>query len=55
MTSDHGPFAVTISMGVAEYPTDGHATAERIERADQALYHCKHNGRNCVTRASQLS
>ncbi|MCY0991556.1 diguanylate cyclase [Nannocystis sp. ILAH1] len=54
MTSDHGPFAVTISMGVAEYPTDGHATAELIERADQALYHCKHNGRNCVTRASQL-
>ncbi|MFY0538547.1 GGDEF domain-containing protein [Nannocystis pusilla] len=55
MTSDQGPFAVTISMGVAEYPTDGHATAELIERADQALYHCKHNGRNCVTRASQLA
>lgn len=54
MSSDHGAFGVTISMGVAEYPTDGQLTSELVERADQALYHCKHNGRNCVMRASQL-
>lgn len=54
MTSDQGPFRVTISMGVAEYPADGRATSELVERADQALYFCKKHGRNQVTRASAL-
>lgn len=54
MTSDQGPFRVTLSLGVAEYPADGRATAELIERADQALYFCKKNGRNRVTRARDL-
>jgi len=53
MTSDKGPFQVTISMGVAEYPHDTRDASELIERADQALYRCKHGGRNCVTRWSR--
>jgi two-component system cell cycle response regulator len=54
MTSDKGPFHVTISMGIAEYPQDTTARPELIERADQALYQCKHGGRNRVLRWSQL-
>ena len=54
MTSDKGPFKITISMGIAEYPQDGQARAELIERADQALYQCKRGGRNCVHRWSQV-
>lgn len=54
MTSEQGPFRVTISMGVAEYPADGRQPAELVEKADQALYACKKGGRNRVTRAGQL-
>jgi diguanylate cyclase (GGDEF)-like protein len=53
MTSEQGPFQVTISMGVAEYPQDCRDPGELIERADQALYRCKHGGRNCVVRWSR--
>ena len=54
MTSDQGPFQVTISMGVAEYPQDGSDPSELIERADQALYRCKRGGRNCVIRSAKV-
>ncbi|MCA9635308.1 MAG: diguanylate cyclase [Myxococcales bacterium] len=50
MTSDKGPFKITISMGIAEYPSDSASRSELIERADQSLYYCKKNGRNCVVR-----
>jgi two-component system, cell cycle response regulator len=53
MTSDHGNFNVTISMGVAEFPADGRCRNELLEKADQALYFCKEHGRNCVRRWSQ--
>jgi two-component system cell cycle response regulator len=55
MTSEHGSFNVTISMGVAEFPVDGRERNELLERADQALYYCKEHGRNCVRRWSQMS
>jgi two-component system cell cycle response regulator len=54
MTSDNGSFAVTISMGVAEYPSDGVDRHELIEKADQALYYCKEHGRNRVTKVRDL-
>lgn len=54
MTSEHGSFNVTISMGVAEFPADGRERGELLERADQALYFCKEHGRNCVRRWSQM-
>jgi two-component system cell cycle response regulator len=53
MTADGTNFQVTISMGVAEFPVDCKDPSELIERADQALYRCKHGGRNCVTRWSR--
>ncbi|MCA9654865.1 MAG: diguanylate cyclase [Myxococcales bacterium] len=54
MTSEHGNFQVTISMGVAEFPADGNDRGELLERADQALYWCKEHGRNCVRRWAQM-
>ena len=40
--------AVTVSMGVAEFPLDATTPADLIERADKALYHAKSTGRNRV-------
>ncbi len=55
MTSENGNFNVTISMGVAEFPDDGSDRQELIEHADQALYHCKEHGRNCVKRYAEIA
>ena len=46
--SDKGPLSVTESIGVAAFPEDGRDRATLIERADLALYHAKHTGRNRV-------
>lgn len=44
-----GPFKVTLSIGIAAFPDDGTELATLAEKADQALYHAKRNGRNqCV-------
>jgi diguanylate cyclase (GGDEF)-like protein len=44
--SDQGAFSVTLSLGIAEFPGDGQDKQTLVERADQALYHAKHHGRN---------
>jgi two-component system cell cycle response regulator len=54
ITSDNGSFSITLSLGVAAYPSDGHDRHELIERADQALYYCKEHGRNRVTKVCDL-
>ena len=41
----HGPLQITISLGVAEYRDDLNLT---LKRADEALYRCKADGRNCA-------
>lgn len=46
MSSEQGPFRVTLSLGIASYPADGVDKQQLIERADQALYFAKQNGRN---------
>ena len=46
--TDKGPLSVTESVGVAAFPDDGKDRATLIERADLALYHAKHTGRNRV-------
>ncbi|HEU0035161.1 MAG TPA: sensor domain-containing diguanylate cyclase [Kofleriaceae bacterium] len=46
--TDKGPLSVTESIGVAAFPEDGRDRATLIERADLALYHAKHTGRNRV-------
>jgi diguanylate cyclase (GGDEF)-like protein len=54
MTSEHGSFTVTLSMGIAEFPADGVDRLELIEKSDQALYWCKEHGRNRVTRWARM-
>lgn len=39
----------TVSIGLAQYSTDGHEPKELINAADTALYFSKHNGKNCVS------
>lgn len=54
--SDKGPFSITLSLGIAGYPGDAKDKHALIERADQALYFAKHNGRNrSVTHEQMLS
>jgi diguanylate cyclase (GGDEF)-like protein len=40
---------VTISIGLAIYPQHGKVMNELLAKADKALYHSKHTGRNQVT------
>jgi two-component system, cell cycle response regulator len=42
------PGLVTVSVGVAECPTDATISADLISRADQSMYRAKHMGRNRV-------
>ncbi|MFH1131119.1 MAG: sensor domain-containing diguanylate cyclase [Pseudomonadota bacterium] len=46
MSSEKGSFRVSVSLGVATYPDDGTEKEVLTERADQALYRAKANGRN---------
>lgn len=39
---------VTVSGGIATFPSDARERAELLERADIALYHAKRNGRNQI-------
>ena len=43
---------VTISMGVADFPSRASNSSEAVKAADAALYLSKQNGRNRVTIAS---
>jgi diguanylate cyclase (GGDEF)-like protein len=45
-SADGRSFSVTVSVGIATSPTDAASKDELIEKADQALYQAKHNGRN---------
>ena len=44
---------VSLSTGVAEFPTDGDSPESLIASADAALYQAKRDGRNRVVRASR--
>ena len=39
---------VTVSIGVAVYPSDAHSPDDLIEKSDRALYDAKRNGKNRV-------
>lgn len=49
--------SVTVSIGVATYPANARTKAELIDRADQALYLAKSEGRNrvCLSLASSAN
>jgi len=46
---------LTISGGVAVFPTGGSSSEELIKHADSALYESKHSGRNRVTQHHSVS
>ncbi len=52
--TDSGEIGVTVSIGIATFPVDGHKKEVLVERADQALYQSKNSGRNRTTCASDL-
>lgn len=39
---------ITASIGVSQYEPDDNGFEDIIRRADEALYRCKHAGRNCI-------
>jgi diguanylate cyclase (GGDEF)-like protein len=42
------PLKITVSIGLAEYPTHGNKGEDVIQRSDQALYLAKSSGRNAL-------
>jgi diguanylate cyclase (GGDEF)-like protein len=44
---------ITLSIGIAEFPTNGETADEVISSADEALYSAKRSGRNRVVRAGE--
>ncbi len=44
-----GSFSLTASAGISIFPDDGNQDIELVEKADEALYHSKRNGRNQST------
>jgi len=54
MSSEKGPFRVTLSLGIATYPVNGQEQQLLVERADQALYAAKEGGRNRTVQYSDL-
>jgi two-component system, cell cycle response regulator len=53
--TDKGPLSVTLSLGIACVPDDAQNKQSLIERADQSLYHAKHNGRNRAVTYQQMT
>lgn len=48
---DGNPISITISQGLAEFPSHGRSVEGLIAAADRALYAAKADGRNCVRTA----
>ncbi len=44
---------ITMSIGIAEFPSSGHTLEEILKAADVALYQAKNAGRNCVKVATR--
>jgi len=52
--SRDAPIRLTLSVGVAAYPTHGREHEELLDLADKAMYRAKSLGRNCICSASDL-
>ena len=48
MADSPEPLQITVSLGVAMYPTHGNTLETLLAAADNALYTAKHEGRNQV-------
>ncbi|NLL76102.1 MAG: GGDEF domain-containing protein [Clostridiales bacterium] len=45
---DKEELLVTVSMGVAEFPSEGTTSSELLKKADTAMYHAKAKGKNRI-------
>ncbi|HOX44842.1 MAG TPA: diguanylate cyclase [Myxococcota bacterium] len=52
--ADGKPFRVTLSLGICTMPEHARHKQELIDRADQALYHAKRNGRDKAVHYAEL-
>jgi diguanylate cyclase (GGDEF)-like protein/putative nucleotidyltransferase with HDIG domain len=52
---DSKGIALTCSVGIASWPTDGVMREELLKAADGALYHSKQTGRNRIVRACDMT
>ncbi|MBV8580802.1 MAG: diguanylate cyclase, partial [Candidatus Eremiobacteraeota bacterium] len=50
--ADASPVRITASIGVAAFPADAATAADLLARADAAMYHSKHTGRDGVSYAA---
>lgn len=46
---------ITLSAGVAMFPSNGNLPQSLMRAADEALYHSKSLGRNCVTKSASIT
>jgi diguanylate cyclase (GGDEF)-like protein len=51
---NNNPIYITVSFGVAAYPEDGTSVRRIIQKADEALYQAKQDGKNCTRKASDI-
>lgn len=52
---DNNTVTMTISSGLAAFPEDGDKKSQLIDHSDQALYHAKASGRNCIKVWSEIT
>nr|WP_314901694.1 GGDEF domain-containing protein [uncultured Deefgea sp.] len=52
---EHENFNVTVSLGIASLLTGDNTLDDLLSRADQAMYHAKEAGRNCIKSSQALS
>lgn len=48
-------YRITISCGIAAFPSDAESAKELVGKADKAMYYSKRHGRNLITMASKLT
>jgi len=47
-TFEQGTFPVSVSIGIAIYPEDGHTLTQLVSNADNAMYQAKNSGKNGI-------
>lgn len=47
-TFEKGTFPVSVSIGIAIYPEDGHTLTQLVSNADNAMYQAKNSGKNGI-------
>lgn len=51
---DNSKIKITVSIGLSTFPDNGRKREELLEKADEAMYHAKHKGRNRVVHINDI-